>query len=169
MVEYCFALSAPRNIQEDRAAVSPLGISNSFLGEGEALMASSEKNGDFAVRRILEILEKEYKPLRPRARIDAYRYNLACVNVRVVDDEFAGKDIADRAEPIWVLFRKHLPSEVRRDIGLLVCFTPEEIETSLVNRDFEEGMPKTRNAARNGRLAEKRQAKPRRQSSSKSG
>ncbi len=103
-------------------------------------MARRRKRDDYA-GQIVETLRREYGPTHPRAKIDAYRYNPGSIRVRVIDPDFEDKDPVDRDKEIRAILRKHLPEEVRGDINLLLLFTPEESEHSIINLEFEEPTP----------------------------
>jgi hypothetical protein len=99
-------------------------------------MAARKAKPDSHVSLILDTLARTYLPAHRQAVIDAYRYNPACVRVRIIDPDFAGQDWLEREEP----FRKTLwalPEETFSQISLLLLLTSEEAESSDANREFE--------------------------------
>ena len=69
-------------------------------------------------------------------KVDAYRYNLASIRVRVIDSRFEGKSPEDRdalVEPIL----DQLPEQTQADIINLFTFAPSELEqTPKTIREF---------------------------------
>ena len=59
---------------------------------------------------------------------DAYRFNSASIRVRVIDDRFEGKSIAEREAMVLPLFKK-LPKKTRDDVLLLLTLAPSEQRT----------------------------------------
>jgi len=59
-------------------------------------------------------------------KVDAYRYNVASIRVRVIDPRFEGKSVDQRDRMVDKYLRK-LPGDTQRDIMNLLTFTPEEI------------------------------------------
>jgi hypothetical protein len=95
---------------------------------------------DKHVRRIADLLEREYLPKHPKAKMDVYRYNSACIRIRVMDPGFRGTDLADRDPPLWTILDS-LPDETFTQISLLLLLTPKEAKTSGVNVEFEDPTP----------------------------
>ena len=100
-------------------------------------MAIPKKNADPFVEQILATLTAEYQAVHPGARIDVYRYNPACILVRVIDPRYRGTHFTERGDDVWELLRQRLPEEVYCDIALLLLLTPEETETSDANWEFD--------------------------------
>ena len=71
---------------------------------------------------------------------DAYRFNSASIRVRVIDDRFEGKSIAEREAMVLPLFKK-LPKKTRDDVLLLLTLAPSEQRSfnsqTLMNLEFE--------------------------------
>lgn len=57
--------------------------------------------------------------------VEAYRYNSASVRIRVISRDFAGKTRVERDKIVDPLLAQ-LPSEVERDITMVLLLTPEE-------------------------------------------
>jgi hypothetical protein len=53
-------------------------------------------------------------------------------------------DRVDRAELVYPILQKNLPEDTWQDITLVLLLTPEEIEDSLGNREFERPTPARR-------------------------
>jgi stress-induced morphogen len=81
-----------------------------------------------------------YREKHPRAIIDAYRYNPACVRVRVIDPDFQGLDRIERDNLIWKVLET-LPDDVQSEISMLVLVTPRERKKSGSNLEFEDPTP----------------------------
>jgi hypothetical protein len=75
---------------------------------------------------------------------EAYRFNSASIRVRVIDDRFEGKSIAERENMVLPLFYK-LPKKTREDVLLLLTLAPSERgpfnSQSLMNLEFEQPRP----------------------------
>lgn len=118
-------------------------------------MVARKPKADPYVQRILDTLHEHYLPQHPKARIDAYRYNSACIRIRVVDPIFAGMDICDRGEDAWDILQEHLPERVFCDISLFLFLTPKETKTSGANVEFESPTPTPGSVTRNGKATGK--------------
>jgi len=70
----------------------------------------------------------------------AYRYNSASIRVRVVDERFAGKSMAEREDMLLPLVHQ-LPDDIQADITLLLLLTPDEAPDSLMNLEFLDPSP----------------------------
>jgi hypothetical protein len=97
------------------------------------------KREDRFVNQIQGALEP-YREKHPRAIVDAYRYNPACVRIRVIDPDFKGMDRVDR-DTLIRTFLETLPDDVQGEISMLVLVTPGERKTSLANQEFEHPVP----------------------------
>ena len=91
---------------------------------------------DKHVQVILDLLQRTYAPSHPKARVDAYRYNSACIRVRIVDPLFRKLPVRRREKIAWEHLAP-LPDETHGQISLLVLLTPEEVDSSGVNYEFE--------------------------------
>jgi stress-induced morphogen len=103
-------------------------------------MASVVKDGDDYSRQIKQVLTERYKPLHRKAKIEAYRYNPASVRVRIIDPDFAGKNIPEREDEVWAILET-LPEEVRSDISIVLLITPEERKQSYMSMEFDNPTP----------------------------
>jgi hypothetical protein len=97
------------------------------------------KTDDRYVRQIVAAL-KVYEDQHPGAISNVYRYNSACVRIRVIDPAFQGMDWIDRETLIWRCLDT-LPEDVRSEISMLVLVTPKETGKSLANLEFEHPSP----------------------------
>jgi stress-induced morphogen len=113
----------------------------SSLSQRSIAMAARKKKSDPYVRQILETLQREYQPAHPKARIDTYRYSRASIRIRVIDGEFAGKNLTARDDAIWEILTKNLPEDVLSEINLLLLLAPQETAKSLMNLEFENPTP----------------------------
>ena len=84
-------------------------------------------------RKIEELLGKEFE------RVEAYRFNSASIRIRVIDQRFEGKPIADREDMVLPLIRK-LPKKTQDDILLLLTLTPSETQRAKSTRPGEPGV-----------------------------
>jgi hypothetical protein len=77
-------------------------------------------------------------------RVEDYRFNSASIRVRIIDQRFEGKSMAEREEMVLPLIRK-LPAKTRDDILLLLKLAPSELQGDnrhlLVNLEFEQPLP----------------------------
>lgn len=103
-------------------------------------MVARRKKTDEYVKRIMDTLRAEYEPKHPKAKIEAYRYNPASIRVRIIDPDFAGKDLVARDEMVWPIVEL-LPEEVRAEITLLLLITPRERDTSFGSMEFDDPTP----------------------------
>lgn len=101
-------------------------------------MSDWEEKKTSETRKIEDLLRHDF----PRS--DAYRFNSASIRVRVIDERFEGKTIAEREAMVMPLLNR-LPEETREDILLLLTLAPsEQTELSsqtLMNREFEQPVP----------------------------
>ena len=77
-------------------------------------------------------------------KTDAYRFNSASIRLRVIDDRFEGKSIAEREAMVFPLLKK-VPKKTRDDVLLLLTLAPSEQSTvnsqTLMNLEFEQPLP----------------------------
>lgn len=90
---------------------------------------------DPSLRQIREILEA-YRLQHPGSQVDAFRRNASIIYVRIVDPGVDHLDDVDRFDLGWHLFDP-LPDEVVTQIGFLLLLTPDELEDSGANHEFE--------------------------------
>ncbi len=94
---------------------------------------------DAHVQQVLNRLT-EYKDLHPHALIHVRRQNPVSLRIRVIDPDFQGVNRVDRESAIWQAL-SNLPEEIFTDITMLLLLTPEEVEDSLANWEFEHPIP----------------------------
>jgi stress-induced morphogen len=91
-------------------------------------------------KRIERILRDSFPDHPADYPPEAYRYNPASIRVRVVDESFRGKSRPDREAMVLPLLRK-LGEDVRADITVLLLLSPDEVQQSMMNLEFEEPTP----------------------------
>src|SRR5579859_7058837 len=84
----------------------------------------------------IERLIDEHYPNCPKNMPRAYRYSSVSIRVRVVDEQFKGKGRAERERMVLPLIRS-LPEETQEDINILLVLAPDELDNSLMNREYE--------------------------------
>ncbi len=104
-------------------------------------MPARNKKLDKYVQQILEVLGSQYTSNHPKAKIDVYRYNPGCIRVRIIDPDFAKKDLVEREDLVWSILENSLPEEVLAEISVLLLITPKESKTSFMNMEFEDPAP----------------------------
>jgi len=82
------------------------------------------------------LIEQALKPHFPN--VEAYRFDLASIRVRIIDEQFKGKSNPERDDMVDPLLRK-LPEDIRSNIVLLLLWTQEEADCSPTNAEFEHG------------------------------
>ena len=103
-------------------------------------MAEWEEKKTEETRKIESLFRTEFP------HTDAYRFNSASIRVRVIDNRFEGKSIAEREAMVLPLLKK-LPKETRDDVLLLLTLAPSEQEQrtsnsqTLMNLEFEQPLP----------------------------
>jgi len=101
-------------------------------------MAEWEEKKTKETRKIESLFRTEFP------QTDAYRFNSASIRVRVIDDRFEGKSIAEREAMVLPLLKK-LPKKTRDDVLLLLTLAPSEQRTfnsqTLMNQEFEQPLP----------------------------
>jgi hypothetical protein len=70
----------------------------------------------------------------------AYQYNSVSIRARVIDPNFAGKSLDERDEIVKPLLAG-LPSQVGDNITVLLLLSPDEVQDSLMNQEFEDPTP----------------------------
>jgi hypothetical protein len=75
-------------------------------------------------------------PRFPNGKVDVYRYNPACIRVRVVDEKFRRRSRFGRERMVEPILAK-LPKEVQSEITVLLLLPPEELGKSMMNLEFE--------------------------------
>ena len=102
-------------------------------------MAKIRGKSDRVLKRIADGLAA-YESEHPGSKAELYRQNPAAVRIRIIDPSFSGLDRIERDDLVWTYLNK-LPASVRGDITVLLLLTPEEVETSFANQDFEDPIP----------------------------
>lgn len=101
-------------------------------------MAGWEEKKADETRMIESLLRKQFP------QTDAYRFNSASIRVRVIDDRFEGRSIAEREAMVLPLLEE-LPRETRDDILLLLTLAPSDRGMvngqALMNLEFEQPIP----------------------------
>lgn len=77
---------------------------------------------------------------RPDARIDLYRHSSASVRVRIIDPGFDGMSKKQRNDLVWK-YLEPVSEDAQGDISMLVLLTPDEVEKSMGNLEFEDPVP----------------------------
>lgn len=103
-------------------------------------MDNAVNHADAGVRAVLDALHRDYQSHHPRAVIDAYRYSPVTIRVRIVDPDFAGKDIVEREDMVWPILEA-LPDPLREDVGMVLMLTPDEKAASPANSEFDHPTP----------------------------
>jgi stress-induced morphogen len=83
---------------------------------------------------------KPYLAEHRRATVDMYRRSRFALRIRIIDPDFAGLDRVDRDELIRE-YIKSVPDEVMDELSMLLLLTPDEVEQSIANFDFENPEP----------------------------
>ena len=80
---------------------------------------------------------------------DCYRYNSACIRVRVIDPIFEGLS-REKRDTLVEEYLDKLPPETQRDIVTLFTFAPSELERTpatfreyMLNSEFDAPSPST--------------------------
>jgi stress-induced morphogen len=89
---------------------------------------------------IERILREHFPDHPPEYPPMAYRCNPASIRVRVVTDRFEGKSRGER-EDLVLPYIHQLPEDTQADIMILLLLTPNEINESLMNLEFEKPSP----------------------------
>ncbi|AMV23830.1 hypothetical protein VT84_05415 [Gemmata sp. SH-PL17] len=79
---------------------------------------------------------RNYTNAHPSAEADIYRYSPVSVRVRVVDPDFRGKSRSERHKIVWPLLYA-LDADILADLTILLLLAPDELESSIANRDFD--------------------------------
>jgi len=88
------------------------------------------------ITREIERIKQEFRT-RGFNNVEAYRYNMASIRLRVISKRFAGMsrmrrcDIANKIIDI-------LPEEIQHDIIFVALLTPAEAKYSPISYEFEE-------------------------------
>jgi stress-induced morphogen len=88
------------------------------------------------IKKVLSSYEKDH----PGATIDLYRQNTASVRVRIIDSDFGGMSKRERNDLIWK-YLEPASEDSQSDISMLVLLTPDEVNKSVANLEFEDPVP----------------------------
>jgi hypothetical protein len=94
---------------------------------------------DKVIKKIVSAL-RAYEADHPKAQIELYRQNPVSVRIRIVDDDLAGVDKAERNHTVWKCF-DDLSEEEQSDISMLLLLTPNETKRSSANIEFDNPVP----------------------------
>lgn len=85
-----------------------------------------------------KLIEERLRPHFPN--VEAYRYNIASIRVRIIDERFRGKSKPDREEMVLPII-EDLPEEIQTDLTILLLLVPKETDQSMMNVEFENPTP----------------------------
>jgi hypothetical protein len=88
---------------------------------------------------IVSVLES-YQVDHPEARITTYRYSPYSVRVRIVDPAFAKMKRFQQNDLVWD-YLDRLSEDEQGDINQCLLLTPDEVENSPGNLEFEHPTP----------------------------
>ncbi len=77
-----------------------------------------------------------YTKAHSAAKGVVYRYSPVSVRARIIDTDFHGKSRSERHKIVWPLVYA-LDEDTLGELTMLLLITPDELETSLANQDFE--------------------------------
>ena len=89
----------------------------------------------------ISVALKPYLDAHPNAKLDSYAQNSVSIRIRVIDPDFRDVNRADRYDLIWDFLEEKLPEHLIQQITVLLLLTPDEVETSFANMDFEDPIP----------------------------
>lgn len=92
-------------------------------------------------KRIEKLLLKQFPDHPGEYPPMAYRYNSASIRVRLVSERFSGLKRGQRFDLVYPLLKDNLPEDALLDITILLLLAPDEVEDSLMNREFERPTP----------------------------
>ena len=94
-------------------------------------------------RMVEQVMNGHFPNHPPQFPPCAYRYNSASIRLRIVDRSFRRTPWFDRLDLVQRVL-KSLPEKTQQDIIFVVLLTPEEIERSPANYEFEHPSPQPR-------------------------
>ena len=101
----------------------------------------SETKRTSETRMVEELLAQHFK------QADCYRYNAACIRVRVIDPRFE-KMPREKRDAMVEPYLDTLPAETQTDIVTLFTFAPSELEQTpktlreyMLNTEFDDPSP----------------------------
>jgi hypothetical protein len=113
--------------------------------------------------RMVEQFLKQHFPHHPPSYPPAaYQYNSASIRVRIVDECFRKVHLFDRLDLVNPVLRS-LPEKTQQKIIIVTLVTPEELDISPSNYEFEHPTPEPRLTlgSRNGQRAGKKRSRQR--------
>ena len=102
-------------------------------------MMTIRGTSDGCLQSVAEALA-HYEERHDNADIVVYRHNSVSVRIRIVDPDFDGINKAERHDIVWD-FVKDLPEDQQSEISLLLLLTPDEVERSFANDEFDNPIP----------------------------
>ena len=90
--------------------------------------------------RVLEKLIDKHFPDCPKDFPRAYRYSPFSIRARIVDPRFKDMNLSERDKFVLPLIRT-LPDETQEDLTILLLLAPDELNDSLMNREYEKPSP----------------------------
>ena len=98
-------------------------------------MSEGDEMKNEETRKIESLFQAEFP------QTEVYRFNSASIRMRVIDDRFEGKSIAEREDMVLPLLKK-LPKKTRDDVLLFLKLAPSELSKlnsqTLMNLEFEQ-------------------------------
>jgi hypothetical protein len=88
----------------------------------------------------IKLALEPYQNDHPAAAIDLYRQNKYSIRVRIIDPDLKGQDRVQRSDLAWK-YLDTLSDDVATDISTVLLLTPDEIEKSFANMEFENPLP----------------------------
>jgi len=85
---------------------------------------------------LIALALRAYQADHPHAEVKAYRQNSVSVRLRIIDPDFLGSNRPQRSQIVWK-YLDRLPDEAVADISTLLLLTPDEIENSFANMEFD--------------------------------
>ena len=83
-----------------------------------------------------------YAEANPHVEIQLYRHTPYSVRIRVIDPNFRGKTKSMRHREVWPTLYE-LPEDILNELSVLILVTPEEKDSSMSSREFDDPIPST--------------------------
>jgi stress-induced morphogen len=99
-------------------------------------MIKTQRVAGDKIRRQIEATLDQYVRAHQGAKRKVKRQNSVSVRLRVIDPSFRGLDRVKREERVWAAL-DNLPDEAKSQITFVLLLTPEELNGSLLNQEFE--------------------------------
>lgn len=87
-------------------------------------------------RAIEALLKEKFPGYSEEFPPEAYRHNSVSIRVRLVHDEFRDTTRSAREQRVLPIIRT-LAEETQQDITVLLLLAPNEVESSMMNVEFE--------------------------------